>query len=501
MVMPVADALVIVDQEQAMSQRGTPAPSSSHRTVSPSNALAVPARRVDISKDFQNLLSQLQEEEEEEEEELMDVDSQSSDALAHTQVICSQCRDFGHLVACTAPGCTTRICYRREQSEALPCVDEGSMKCVFAQFKCPPCHRKWGTEVDYKLNHPPNLSLVETQVPLLLVGVLGVDASDYMEQMADLHFRTLFGTSEECVSVQDCLQTVTIVVLKYTEQYHFMKIRLSLERVTLKENLREMAEGKSWQKEHPTARVMVLMSSHSNMDDGTIAWGRQKSKSKQYVSVSSPLSSVLDKFLGDLLPRNEPSRRAIFVLMSCGMALTVPEAAANFKQLARERFHCAVGFTASTIVSNQVFVHILPFLNALAMGVKVRRASQASLFNSELLRQSAVVFAFRDVKDVLQVQYIFYVVMNYHVQPLGLDLLCPKCGEHLLGKNEQNGKHSHRWRFRCQKCKQQTQWLTLKDLHHTGPHESAHWYSQYPPPSNYKDVIMNAAWTAISNSV
>ncbi|THH19497.1 hypothetical protein EUX98_g8763 [Antrodiella citrinella] len=225
-----------------------------------------------------------------------------------------------------------------------------------------------------------------------------------------------------------------MLVLKYTDQYHFMKIRLSLDRVMLKENLREMTEGKSWQKEHPTARVMVLMSSHSNMDDGTIAWGRQKTKSKQY--------------------------------------------------LARERFDCAVGFTASTIVSNQVFVHILPFLNALAMSVK-----------------SAVLFVFRDVKDVLQVQYIFYVVINYHVQPLGLDLLCPKCGEHLLSKNEQSGKHSHQWRFRCQKCKQQTGWLTLKDLYHTGPHESVHWYSQYPPPSNYKDMIMSAAWDTIATSV
>ncbi|THH19496.1 hypothetical protein EUX98_g8764 [Antrodiella citrinella] len=83
MVMPVSDALVTVDQEQSRSQNGTPAPSSSQHIISPSNALAVPARRVDISKDFQNLLSQLREEEEE--EELMDVDVQSSDALGHTQ--------------------------------------------------------------------------------------------------------------------------------------------------------------------------------------------------------------------------------------------------------------------------------------------------------------------------------------------------------------------------------------------------------------------------------
>lgn len=102
----------------------------------------------------------------------------------------------------------------------------------------------------------------------------------------------------------------------------------------LVENSREMVQGRRWKKEHPNARVMVLLGTHSNMVDGTIAWARQKSKSKQY-SLSSPLSSVLDKFLPDLLPRNQPSQRAIFVLMSCGTALTVPAAAADFMKLAR----------------------------------------------------------------------------------------------------------------------------------------------------------------------
>lgn len=125
------------------------------------------------------------------------------------------CRDFGYLVACTATGCNTQICYQRQDSAALPCLNDPSVG-RFAKFRCPPCHRKQGTAVDvsvvvhalrqpltqaqYKLNSPPNLSLARKLVPLLLVNVLAEGVSVYTQQMSNYHFQNAFGTSEEWVS-------------------------------------------------------------------------------------------------------------------------------------------------------------------------------------------------------------------------------------------------------------------------------------------------------------
>lgn len=147
-----------------------------------------------------------------------------------------------------------------------------------------------------------------------------------------------------------------------------------------------------------------------------------------------------------------------------------------------------------------MFVHVLPLLNALVMGESAEMALRASLFSTELLRQSAVVYTFRDDQNVLQVRYVFLVVTNYHPHPLGLRLLCPTCRSSLLGKNKRNARENYRWRFKCETCMKQTAWLTPEGHHFVGPSDSTYFYREYPAPDTYSKLIHGATWNIIDSS-
>ncbi|KAH8069886.1 hypothetical protein BXZ70DRAFT_1013360 [Cristinia sonorae] len=214
---------------------------------------------------------------------------------------CSLCDDFGYTLMCATDGCLRAICFRRESTDALACIDPESLRHIpSTMFFCPPCHHKNGTPLDYCLNNSITARLPTTFQPLLLVHLWDRGATDHSVKISNIHFQELFGHSD------DYFLSVTL--------------ELSLAARKIAENHDLVRDAMMWLENHPTAHIVILLSSHSAFGDGGISLGLHPKSGKP---ISTPLPQILDLYFSDLLSQDRPHQsRPILAAVTCGPAFT-----------------------------------------------------------------------------------------------------------------------------------------------------------------------------------